>query len=102
MTKRLAEMEEKTALLEQEVKTLKHSIQDMEKKLADLRETGESLRLKQQDVKGQLYELQVAEKNINTHLELYDQEKSALSESDEEKKRANASLKKSSQPYLKR
>lgn len=36
--------------------------------------------------KGQLYELQVAEKNINTHLELYDQEKSALSESDEERK----------------
>lgn len=86
VTKRLAEMEEKTALLEQEVKTLKHSIQDMEKKLADLRETGEGLRLKQQDVKGQLYELQVAEKNINTHLELYDQEKSALSESDEERK----------------
>ncbi|MED2967851.1 chromosome segregation protein SMC [Bacillus subtilis] len=86
VTKRLAEMEEKTALLEQEVKTLKQSIQDMEKKLADLRETGEGLRLKQQDVKGQLYELQVAEKNINTHLELYDQEKSALSESDEEKK----------------
>lgn len=59
-----------------------------------MREAGENLRLKQQDIKGQLYELQIAEKNINTHLELYDQEKSALLENDQEKNARKRQLEK--------
>ncbi|MED1014999.1 chromosome segregation protein SMC [Bacillus atrophaeus] len=94
ITKRLVEMEEKTALLESEVKSVKQSIQESENKLAELREAGETLRLKQQDIKGQLYELQIAEKNINTHLELYDQEKSALLENDQEKNARKRQLEK--------
>ncbi|ASS71067.1 chromosome segregation protein SMC [Bacillus atrophaeus] len=94
ITKRLVEMEEKTALLESEVKSVKQSIQESENKLAELREAGENLRLKQQDIKGQLYELQIAEKNINTHLELYDQEKSALLENDQEKNARKRQLEK--------
>lgn len=89
VTARLAEMEEKTALLEKEVKTLKQAIQELEHTLSGLREDGEAFRTKQQDVKGRLYELEVAEKNINTHLELYDQEKASLTESSQKKRRAN-------------
>lgn len=51
MTARLAEMEEKTALLEKEVKTLKQAIQELEHTLSGLREDGEAFRTKQQDVK---------------------------------------------------
>ncbi len=92
MTARLAEMEEKTALLEKEVKTLKQAIQELEHTLSGLREDGEAFRTKRQDVKGRLYELEVAEKNINTHLEIYDQEKASLTESDREKETRKSAL----------
>ncbi len=45
-----------------------------------------------EDVKGRLYELEVAEKNINIHLELYDQEKASLTESDREKETRKSAL----------
>ncbi|WP_367069912.1 chromosome segregation protein SMC [Bacillus velezensis] len=92
VTARLAEMEEKTALLEKEVKALKQAIQELEHTLSGLREDGEAFRTKQQDVKGRLYELEVAEKNINTHLELYDQEKASLTESSREKETRKSAL----------
>ncbi|MGX4295989.1 chromosome segregation protein SMC [Bacillus sp. JK62] len=92
VTVRLAEMEEKTALLEKEVKALKQAIQELEHTLSGLREDGEAFRTKQQDVKGRLYELEVAEKNINTHLELYDQEKASLTESSREKETRKSAL----------
>lgn len=79
-------MEEKTELLEKEVKALKQTIQELDAKLQSLREDGERLRSEQQEIKGRLYELEIAEKNVNSHLELYDQEKSALLEGDEDKK----------------
>ncbi|MEC0754243.1 chromosome segregation protein SMC [Bacillus haynesii] len=91
-TKRLAEMEEKTELLEKEVKALKQTIQELDAKLQSLREDGERLRTEQQEIKGRLYELEIAEKNVNSHLELYDQEKSALLEGDEDKKRRKKEL----------
>lgn len=89
-------MEEKTELLEKEVKALKQTMQELDAKLQSLREDGEGLRTEQQEIKGRLYELEIAEKNVNSHLELYDQEKSALLEGDEDKKRRKKSLKKSS------
>ncbi|WP_342501330.1 chromosome segregation protein SMC [Bacillus sp. FSL W7-1582] len=78
LTKQLVEMEEKTTILEKETKETKQSIAESEVQLNELRQRGEMLREKQQELKGTLYELQVAEKNINAHLELYDQEKEEL------------------------
>lgn len=78
LTKQLVEMEEKTTILEKETKETKQLIGANEGQLNELRQRGETLREKQQDLKGKLYELQVAEKNINAHLELYDQEKEEL------------------------
>ncbi|WJE31897.1 chromosome segregation protein SMC [Bacillus altitudinis] len=78
LTKQLVDMEEKTTILEKETKETKQSIAESEVQLNELRQRGEMLREKQQELKGTLYELQVAEKNINAHLELYDQEKAEL------------------------
>ncbi|MCW1835649.1 chromosome segregation protein SMC [Bacillus xiamenensis] len=78
LTKQLVEMEEKTTILEKETKETKQAISASESQLNELRQRGETLREKQQELKGKLYELQVAEKNINAHLELYDQEKEEL------------------------
>ncbi|MGE6631372.1 chromosome segregation protein SMC [Bacillus sp. NPDC077027] len=78
ITKQLTQMEEKTSILEKETKDIKQSISEAEVHLNDLRQNGEALREKQQELRGKLYELQVAEKNINSHLELYDQEKEEL------------------------
>ncbi|KIL29129.1 chromosome segregation protein SMC [Bacillus altitudinis] len=78
LTKQLVDMQEKTTILEKETKETKQSIAESEVQLNELRQRGEMLREKQQELKGTLYELQVAEKNINAHLELYDQEKAEL------------------------
>ncbi|NPC92546.1 chromosome segregation protein SMC [Bacillus sp. WMMC1349] len=92
MTERLQEMERKSQLLEDEVKTLKIEIQALEKQLQTLREDGERLRSEQQQLKGRLYELEVAEKNVNSHLELYDREKAELLEEDSTKKQRTLEL----------
>lgn len=55
-------MEEKTTILEKETKETKQSIAASEVQLNELRQRGEILREKQQELKGTLYELQVAEK----------------------------------------
>ncbi|MBU8786393.1 chromosome segregation protein SMC [Bacillus glycinifermentans] len=89
---RLKVMEEKTEALEAEVKSLKQAIQKLERELQSLREDGERLRAEQQEIKGRLYELEIAEKNVNSHLELYDEEKSALLKEDDEKKQRKAEL----------
>ncbi|RCK10923.1 hypothetical protein DT075_24825 [Bacillus licheniformis] len=75
---------EQSCANERENKALKQTIQELDAKLQSLREDGERLRSEQQEIKGRLYELEIAEKNVNSHLELYDQEKSALLEGDED------------------
>ncbi|MEC1502100.1 chromosome segregation protein SMC [Bacillus sonorensis] len=92
VTERLQVMEDKTEALESEVKSLKQAIQKLERELQALREDGERLRAEQQEIKGRLYELELAEKNVNSHLEIYDQEKSALLKEDEEKKQRKKEL----------
>ncbi|MBP1079986.1 chromosome segregation protein SMC [Bacillus capparidis] len=92
LSARLLDMEEKTELLEKDLKVLKNTVGEEEKRLDELRKNGEHVREKQQELKGELYEIQIEEKNINRHLELYDQEKSTLLEEETEKNRRKEEL----------
>lgn len=78
LTKKLAEMEGKTSLLQSRVKTMKADILTDEANLEDLRKKGEDLRLKEQSVKGDLREVELEQKNINERLSVYDSEKTQL------------------------
>ena len=84
LTNKLADMEEKTNLLESKVKSLKAETQASEARLEELRKTGEELRFKQQSLKGDLREVELEQKNINERLSVYDSEKTQL-DSDKEK-----------------
>ncbi|MFS0861456.1 chromosome segregation protein SMC [Fredinandcohnia sp. 179-A 10B2 NHS] len=75
ITSKLIEMEEKTSELEGSVKEKKSKITELEQMLEKLRETGETLRLKEQTVRSEIREVVLKEKNVNEHLELYDDEK---------------------------
>ena len=77
---KLVIMEEKTAGLEQVVKTLKHDVQLAEAHLEEIRKNGEELRLNEQSIKGDLREAELGEKNINDRLAIYDLEKGQLSD----------------------
>lgn len=89
LTKKLAEMEEKTSLLEARVKTLKADVSAGEIRLEDLRKKGEELRLREQSLKGDLREVELEQKNINERLSVYDSEKNQL-ESDKERLEARS------------
>lgn len=78
LTKKLAEMEEKTGLLESRVKAMKAEIQSGDARLEELRKKGEELRLKEQSLKGDLREVEFEQKNINERLAVYDSEKTQL------------------------
>ncbi|MCG1020620.1 chromosome segregation protein SMC [Sutcliffiella horikoshii] len=78
---KLEEMENKTALLEDQVKTLKKKIEEKEIQVMELKGSGEELRYKEQQVTSLLREVELEEKNINEHLSLYDYEKQQLSTS---------------------
>lgn len=78
---KLEEMESKTALLEDQVKTLKQKIIEKEAEVQTLKDSGEELRYKEQQVLSQLREIELEEKNVNEHLSLYDYEKQQLSSS---------------------
>ncbi|MFC4320212.1 chromosome segregation protein SMC [Litchfieldia salsa] len=80
--KKLEEMEEKTTVLENQVKAEKKIIVELEERLEGLRESGETLRLKEQSLKGQYREIELKERNVNEHLSLYDHEK-LLSQQDQ-------------------
>jgi chromosome segregation protein len=69
---KLVEMEKKTSQLENQVKGLKKEIQEKESQLEDLRKTGEGLRFEEQQLKGDLREIELEEKNNNERLALYD------------------------------
>ncbi|WP_339145784.1 MULTISPECIES: chromosome segregation protein SMC [unclassified Sutcliffiella] len=78
---KLEEMENKTALLEDQVKTLKKKIEEKETQVMELKVSGEDLRYKEQQVTSLLREVELEEKNINEHLSLYDYEKQQLTTS---------------------
>lgn len=72
LKERFADMEVKTIKLEAKVKELKNDVVLKEKELERLRKNGESLRLKEQAVKGDLRETEQQEKSMNEMLSLYD------------------------------
>ncbi|KMJ58609.1 chromosome segregation protein SMC [Bacillus sp. LL01] len=78
---KLEEMENKTALLEDQVKTLKKKIEEKEIQVMECKGAGEELRYKEQQVTSLLREVELEEKNINEHLSLYDYEKQQLTSS---------------------
>ncbi|WP_453997003.1 chromosome segregation protein SMC [Bacillus nitroreducens] len=75
ITEKLKDMEAKTAELEKNVKDKKKQISAQEEMLEKLRHAGETLRLKEQTLKGEYREVALKEQNVNGHLELYDDEK---------------------------
>ena len=72
LKERLADMEIKTSKLETLVKQLKNDLAVKELDFESLRKKGESLRLKEQAIKGELRETELQEKNMNERLSLYD------------------------------
>ncbi|MGD7008442.1 chromosome segregation protein SMC [Metabacillus sp. 84] len=83
----LAEMEEKTAKLEHEVKSLKSGILGQEQQVEYLRVKGEKLRQELNSAQTSLKEAEWKEKNVNDHLSIYDAEKESF-ESEREKNRS--------------
>ncbi|AGX03824.1 MULTISPECIES: chromosome segregation protein SMC [Bacillus] len=80
LKERLAEMDSKTQLLEEQVRRVKGDINKQEELIENLRRSGEELRLKENSLKGDLREVEMAEKNINERLSLYDMDKSQSAE----------------------
>ncbi|MEI5906144.1 chromosome segregation protein SMC [Bacillus spongiae] len=71
---KLLKMEAQSSLLENNLRKLKSSIELQEKKIEDARRKGEQNRLKEQEVKAQLRELEIAQQNMNERLAIYDLE----------------------------
>ncbi|WP_409294408.1 chromosome segregation protein SMC [Peribacillus sp. SCS-26] len=82
---KLTDMEDKTTKLEEHVKMLKRDIQTGEAQLEHARSAGESLRLDEQALKGEIREVEFQEKNINDRLSVYDLEKMSAAEENQEK-----------------
>jgi chromosome segregation protein len=72
LKERLASMEEKTTQLESKVTQLKSDAANRAETLERLRRNGEELRLNEQTLKGDLKQIELAEKNLNERLTLYD------------------------------
>lgn len=87
LTAKLPDMERKTEILEQQVKALKETIQEYETHMAELKENGEALRFEEQQIKGDIRELEVEEKNVNERLKIYDLEIDSLEKEKENVKR---------------
>ncbi|WP_349410467.1 chromosome segregation protein SMC [Pseudalkalibacillus sp. SCS-8] len=75
ITEKLSSMEVQTEQLETDVKNRKKEFQAHKEHLDDLRGKGEQLRLQEQQLKGELREIELESKNIDEHLSLYDREK---------------------------
>lgn len=80
LTEKLGQMEEQTSKLEAHVKALKTDVASSEKQLVRLREAGETLRVNEEAIKGQIREWQNEQRNVNERLTIYDMEKSTLDE----------------------
>lgn len=89
LVSKLPDMERKTEALEQQVKALKEEIHEDEHQLAQLKEAGDGLRIEEHQIKGDIRELEVEEKNINERLKLYDLEIEGFTK---EKESANIKL----------
>ncbi|WP_102346972.1 chromosome segregation protein SMC [Bacillus sp. Marseille-P3661] len=77
---KLPDMERKTESFEVQVKDLKEKIQNNEKNLSELKEIGEKLRIEEQDIRGDLREIEVQVKNANERLSIYDLEIQGLND----------------------
>ncbi|MCF6410537.1 chromosome segregation protein SMC [Pseudalkalibacillus salsuginis] len=95
ISEKLSTMEEQTNQLEKDVKQGKQSLIGQKEKLEILREDGESKRLEEQQLKGELREIELQDKNINEHLSLYDREKGTYDSEKETMEERVASLKSS-------
>jgi chromosome segregation protein len=73
---KLFSMEEKTSQLEQLVKSIKQDVINKENFIEDMRKQGEQLRFKEQELKAELRQIELAEKNMNERLMIYDMERS--------------------------
>lgn len=83
---KIADMEEKTSVLEKHVKQLKTDITSLEEKVEGYRQAGEALRLKELSLKGFVREIELQEKNVNERLHLYDLDKKSIEEEKQSKK----------------
>ncbi|KQL54661.1 chromosome segregation protein SMC [Heyndrickxia shackletonii] len=75
LKEKLISMEEKTSQLENLVKTIKQDVAQEENSLEEMRKHGEQLRFKEQEWKAELRQIEMAEKNMNERLMIYDMEK---------------------------
>lgn len=75
LKEKLVTMEEKTSQLENLVKTIKQDVVQEELTLEEMRKHGEQLRFKEQEWKAEIRQIEMAEKNMNERLTIYDMEK---------------------------
>ncbi|CAH0215542.1 Chromosome partition protein Smc [Peribacillus sp. Bi96] len=85
LNQKLKDMEAKTNQLEKQVKQLKVDVGVQEQTLEQTRKTGESLRLQEQTLKGELREVELQERNVNDRLHLYDLDKNSYLEEQQQK-----------------
>ncbi|MFD6442814.1 chromosome segregation protein SMC, partial [Peribacillus sp. NPDC060186] len=82
---KLATMELKTNQLEKQVKQFKVDVGVQEQTLEQTRKAGETLRLQEQSLKGELREVELQERNVNDRLHLYDLDKNSYLEEQQQK-----------------
>jgi chromosome segregation protein len=90
MTAQLVEMEEKTTLLEGQVKGMKEQLEELEFNVQTGQTEGEQLRAKQHEFKDQVRQIELEEKTLNERLALYDHEMESF---DVDRNRIDARLK---------
>ncbi|MFD4928007.1 chromosome segregation protein SMC [Peribacillus butanolivorans] len=82
---KLSAMESKTNQLEKQVKQFKVDVGVQEQTLEQTRKAGETLRLQEQSLKGELREVELQERNVNDRLHLYDLDKNSYLEEQQQK-----------------
>ena len=92
LEKKLTDMQEKTTVVEQEIKRDKTKLSELEINLDSMRERGENLRLQEQSLHGDLKAIEGEERNTNERLQLYDREKRAIEEEEETHEKRNTYL----------
>ncbi|MGE6258719.1 chromosome segregation protein SMC [Heyndrickxia sporothermodurans] len=75
LKEKTASMEKKTSQLEEQVKALKQDVLNAEKALEELRQFGEQLRFNEQELVSEMRQIELAEKNLNEKLQIYDMER---------------------------
>lgn len=91
VTEMLDKLETDSAILQEQVKTLKGKLSTLQQDMKGLQQEGEAIRDEEQQKKSIVKELELSEQNINERLKLYDLEKNEFEKEQEEKKdRINA------------